>query len=65
MKEGRIEKYQDAGGEWRWRLKAGNGRIVADSAEGYTREADVDRAIEDMLRAAGQAVVAMKREQNG
>ena len=27
--------YPDAKGEYRWRLKAVNGRIVADSAEGY------------------------------
>lgn len=28
--------WQDAKGEWRWTLRARNGRIVADSAEGYT-----------------------------
>ncbi len=28
--------YTDARGEYRWRLKANNGRIVADSAEGYS-----------------------------
>jgi uncharacterized protein YegP (UPF0339 family) len=27
--------YQDAKKEWRWKLKAANGRIVADSGEGY------------------------------
>jgi len=27
--------YQDNKGEWRWRLRASNGRIVADSGEGY------------------------------
>ena len=36
--------YQDAGGEWRWRLVAANGRIVADSGEGYTRPRDAERA---------------------
>ncbi|HXI23290.1 MAG TPA: DUF1508 domain-containing protein [Pyrinomonadaceae bacterium] len=39
--------YKDAKGEWRWRLKASNGRIIADSGEGYTTEsnclADIDR----------------------
>jgi hypothetical protein len=33
-----IEIYKDRKGEWRWRAKAKNGRIVADSAEGYTRK---------------------------
>src|ERR1051325_4536215 len=27
--------YQDKAGEWRWNLKASNGRVVADSGEGY------------------------------
>jgi uncharacterized protein YegP (UPF0339 family) len=39
--------YQDSKGEWRWHLKASNGRILADSGEGYTSEqeclADIDR----------------------
>jgi uncharacterized protein YegP (UPF0339 family) len=39
--------YKDSKGEWRWRLKASNGRIIADSGEGYKNEqeclADIDR----------------------
>jgi uncharacterized protein YegP (UPF0339 family) len=27
--------YLDAAKEWRWRLKLGNGRIIADSGEAY------------------------------
>lgn len=38
-------KYQDTQRQWRWRLKAGNGRIIADSAEGYWNEGDCDHAI--------------------
>lgn len=30
-----FEVYQDKAGEWRWRLKAENNKIVADSGEGY------------------------------
>lgn len=30
-----FHTYKDQGGEWRWRLKAANGEIVADSAEGH------------------------------
>jgi len=37
--------FRDNAGEWRWRLVAANGRIVADSGEGYTRRRDVERAI--------------------
>ena len=32
--------YKDHKGEWRWRLKAANGRIIADSGEGYKNESD-------------------------
>jgi uncharacterized protein YegP (UPF0339 family) len=39
--------YQDSKGEWRWRLKSSNGRILADSGEGYKNLtdclADIDR----------------------
>ena len=39
--------YKDSKGERRWRLKASNGRTLADSGEGYTTEheclADIDR----------------------
>jgi uncharacterized protein YegP (UPF0339 family) len=31
----KFEVYSDSKGEWRWRFKADNGRIIADSAEGY------------------------------
>lgn len=36
--------YQDKRGEWRWRLKARNGRIVADSGEGYVTRGGALRA---------------------
>jgi uncharacterized protein YegP (UPF0339 family) len=31
----KVIVYQDESGDFRWRLKADNGEIVADSAEGY------------------------------
>jgi uncharacterized protein YegP (UPF0339 family) len=36
--------YQDKSGAWRWKRVAGNGEIIADSGEGYTRLADAERA---------------------
>jgi uncharacterized protein YegP (UPF0339 family) len=33
----RCHIYQDLIGEWRWRITASNGRIVADSGEGYLK----------------------------
>lgn len=40
----RFEAYPDAGGQWRWRLVANNGRIVADGAEGYATKGNYDDA---------------------
>ncbi len=34
------EIYRDTRGEYRWRVRATNGRIVADSGEGYANRAD-------------------------
>lgn len=36
-REGKVEFYRDVAGDWRWRIKAANGRILADSGEGYKR----------------------------
>jgi len=36
--------YQDAAGQWRWKRVAGNGEIIADSGESYTRLSDAERA---------------------
>lgn len=41
----RFETYPDQHGEWRWRALAGNGRIIADSAEGYKTSRNAHRAL--------------------
>lgn len=46
----KIEMYQDHGEGWRWRLRASNGRIVADSAEGYVTKPGVRRAIANFVK---------------
>ena len=35
----KFQFYQDDKGEWRWRLVAHNGKILADSGEGYVNRA--------------------------
>lgn len=45
----KFEIYKDAKGEWRWRLRAKNGRIVADSAEGYKKRASVANAVLNLV----------------
>ncbi|MCX5694429.1 MAG: YegP family protein [Candidatus Omnitrophica bacterium] len=32
--------YKDRNDEFRWRFKANNGQIIADSGEGYTNKSD-------------------------
>jgi uncharacterized protein YegP (UPF0339 family) len=43
-----FQVFQDAGGLWRWRIKAINGRVVADSAEGYATKSNAHRAADDL-----------------
>ena len=38
--------YKDRKGEYRWRFKSSNGRIIADSAEGYDSKRGCERGIE-------------------
>jgi uncharacterized protein YegP (UPF0339 family) len=40
-----FQLYRDRSNEWRWRLKAQNGRIIADSAEGFINKNDCLGAI--------------------
>lgn len=37
--------FVDANRQWRWRLVAGNNRIIANSGEGYFNKADCLAAI--------------------
>lgn len=48
--------YKDNAGEWRWRLKAVNGRIIADSGEGYRDRGDCIHSIE-LVRSLNKAPV--------
>lgn len=50
MGEGRIEVYQDAAREWRWRKVAGNGEIVAESGEGYASQSNAQRAVDSVFK---------------
>ncbi len=51
MKLARYQVYQDAAGQWRWRLKSANGEIVA-SGEGYTRKQGALAGVQAHRRAA-------------
>lgn len=50
-----FDLYQDKAGEWRWRLKAKNGQIVAASSEGYKAKSDAEKAIQSIKDGAAAA----------
>ncbi len=53
-----FEVYEDAAGEYRWRLRHRNGNIVADGGEGYTSKQNAKKGIAAVQRTApGAAVV--------
>lgn len=45
----KVEYYQDKKFMWRWHLKARNGKIVADSGEGYLTKFGCRRAARKFL----------------
>ena len=46
-----FEVYKDVAGEHRWRLRAPNGKIVADSGESYKSARSARTAITSLERA--------------
>ena len=50
----KFEIYQDARGEFRFRLKAGNGEIVA-TGEGYAAKDGAKKGVHAVKRAAAEA----------
>lgn len=56
-----FEVFVDARKEYRWRLKASNGKVIADSGEGYKNRADCLHGI-DLLKTecAGAKVVELE-----
>lgn len=57
--EAEFEIYRDNAGEWRWRLIAPNGNLIAASGEGYVSKQGVERGIESVRRYAPDAGVVV------
>lgn len=55
-----IQRYIDAAGDHRWRAVAKNGRIVADSAEGYRNASDMDAMINKLFGASTDIGASMR-----
>lgn len=52
----KIEKWRAADG-WRWRFWSDNGNIMAESGEGYEREAGCDNALRTLRSEFGRVRV--------
>jgi uncharacterized protein YegP (UPF0339 family) len=55
MKKPPLEFYKDVGGKWRWRTHARNGKVTADSSEGYARRAGAERGAAATITAIANA----------
>lgn len=56
VKHPKFEMYEDKAGEYRFRLKAGNGEIIAVS-EGYKAKAGCENGIESVKKNAPEAEI--------
>lgn len=61
MKFLKFEIYEDNAGEYRWRLKARNGKQIADSSEGYKNYQDCVDAIGLIAGHAANAEIETER----
>lgn len=53
---GKFELYEDRAGKFRFRLKAGNGEVIA-SSEAYNSKASAKNGIESVRKNAGDAAL--------
>jgi uncharacterized protein YegP (UPF0339 family) len=56
MADGKFEVYQDKAGEYRFRLKAPNGEVIA-TGEGYTSKASCMNGIQSVIKNAPKAKI--------
>ena len=56
----KFEVYKDKKGEHRWRLRHGNGNILATSSEGYAAKASAMKCIENVQNSASAPIETLK-----
>ncbi len=49
--------YKDKANEYRWRLKSRNGKVVADSGEGYKTKKRCEQMIEKIASLHGAIII--------
>jgi len=55
-----VEFYPDKSGDWRWRIRARNHRIIAEGGEGYETKAGCVRAYERLAHYMTEEVIEQK-----
>ena len=60
----KFQLYKDRKGEYRWRLRARNGEIIADSNEGYSSKASCKHGIDLVKEQAASASVEDQTEED-
>lgn len=53
----KFQIFKDQAGEYRWRLRADNNEIIADSGEGYVNKSDCRHGIELVKQQAPDAEI--------
>jgi uncharacterized protein YegP (UPF0339 family) len=53
----KIETFRNKKGEYCWRLKHANGKIIVRSSEGYKKRSDRDNSINITIRDIGNAQI--------
>jgi uncharacterized protein YegP (UPF0339 family) len=53
----KFELFRDSAGEYRWHLKAPNGKVIADSGEGYVSKVGAENGIAAVKADAPTAAV--------
>jgi uncharacterized protein YegP (UPF0339 family) len=53
----KVEVYKSPNGEYRWRLRATNGQVIATGGEGFSSKAAAKGGVESVKRAAADAPV--------
>jgi uncharacterized protein YegP (UPF0339 family) len=56
----KFELYKDAKGEFRWRLIASNGQMIANSGEGYKSKESAKNGIDSVKKNAASAAIEDK-----
>jgi uncharacterized protein len=60
-----FHTYKDNADEWRWQLVAANGKIVADSGEGYSRLSEVREAAQRVRTTPAQPRLTSRLKPSG